>query len=296
MSYRDGLTALRRRRAEGVPLDRREIELRFATLRGGSFDDPDLFVAFADVFNAVCAPAHITFVPQRDRCRIDFDKKQLQFSGELRSAAGDVIGVIERILDFEVGIAWHSRIIVNKRFRDVGIAAILLEHSLRFYQAVELPEVQLTAALTTGPYYWAKLGFQFADAADSAAVQHWFARVNAKLALGLDCVSERPPRDWLLIGADDGCTCTLGMIASAFPSERASIETRAKDNRIGLDEQIPVGKAILLSGPKWRGRLPATRRSISFVQTYVRARLDRAAVLLRTPAEKNPSEPDEPLD
>jgi hypothetical protein len=287
VSYRDGLTALRGRRAQGCPLDRAEIDRRFVELRGGSFEDPDMLLAFADVFNAVCAPPHVIFAPRREKCSVDFDRREIRFGGDLKSAAGDRIGTIDRQLDFDVDVAFHNQIIIAPAFRSVALGAIILRHSLGFYEQVALSEVHLTAGLTTGPYLWAKLGFDFADPRDRAQMQNWFARVNAKLDLGLDCRQPRSAREWASLGTDPRVECSLDAIAAAFANERDKIHERAQDNEIELDAPLTAGKAILLSGPKWHGRLPVSRAAQTLLQVYIGARGARAELRLQTSAKAN---------
>jgi N-acetylglutamate synthase-like GNAT family acetyltransferase len=291
VSYAQNLADVRIREARGGQLDRAEIDRRFSDLRGATFEDVDVFHAFADLFNAVCAPQHITFVPCRQNCALDVDDRQIRIHGILRSAAGDTIGEIQRHLDFRRDLAVHQKLIVNPAFRTVGIGAILLAHSLRFYEAAGISDVHLKAGLSTGPYYWAKLGFEFADAGESAAIQHWFARVNAKLALGLDCRAARSPSEWVLLGDEPKTQCSLGQIASAFPDVANRIETRANDNAIDLTTPIRAGKAVLLAGPDWRGRLTVSRASQTRVLVYVAARAARAEALLCGGRRATPSDP-----
>jgi N-acetylglutamate synthase-like GNAT family acetyltransferase len=291
VSYAQNLAGVRSRKARGGQLDRAEIDQRFSDLHGATFEDTDVFHAFADVFDAVCAPQHITFVPSREHCALDVDDRQIRIQGTLRSAAGDTIGEIQRHLDFRRDLAIHQKLIVNPDFRAVGIGAIVLAHSLRFYEAAGISDVHLTAGLSTGPYYWAKLGFEFSDADESAGVQHWFARVNAKLALGLDCRATRSPSEWVVLGDEPKTECSLGQIAAAFPDVEERIKMRANDNAIELTTPIRAGKAILLAGPDWRGRLAVSRAAQTRVLVYVGARAARAEALLCGGRRATPSDP-----
>lgn len=286
MSELDGaLEAIARRKSHGVALDRDEIVRRFRALRGATFADAGVLEAFSDVFDAVCAPPHIGFEPERDRCQLDAQTCQLRFRGLLRSAAGDKIGEIERALDFQLGQAKHHQIVVNRDFRDVGIAAVILDHSLDFYATCGIQIVKLTAALTTGPYYWAKLGFDF-DGGDAETTRHWMARVNAKLDLGLDCRATRTPLEWLKVGEDERRTLTLGEVAAAFDDEvRDLLTTRARDCKLELDQPIALGKALLLSVPSWEGRLSVTRAARTRIKVYVAAKGDKAANRLQSPID-----------
>lgn len=277
MSYRDGLAALRKRRDGGADLDRDELSRRLEELAGATFEDPDVFAAFGDVFDAVCAPPHITFAPNRRSCSLDTHHRAIHFRGDLKSEAGDTLGSIDRSLDLQLGIAKHNQIIVDKRFRNVALAAIILDHALEFYERIGIREVRLTAALTTGSYYWAKLGFDFADDRDSEATRHWFARVNAKLGLGMDCRETRTATEWLAVGREGGTTCSLGRIADGFPAKRDLLESRAKDIEVDMTEELPLGKALLLSVASWQGRLLVTRRARTRINAYIAAKGDAAA-------------------
>jgi len=281
------LAEIARRRAAGQPLDRAEIDARFQALAGASFDDAGVLTAFADVFDAVCAPPHISFAPELTRCRLDVDRRELRFGGLLKSAAGDRIGQIERHLDFQIGVARHSQIVVNPMFRDVGIAAIILAHSMEFYARVGLNVISLTAALTTGPYYWAKLGFDFAGS-DAETTRDWLAQVSGKLGLGLDCQLPRTPSDWLRAGHDQGLTLSLQQVVDAFPEKRTLLEGRANDCEILMSDQLPLGKALLLSVSSWEGRLVVDKRARTRVRAYVAAKGERAAKRLRNAIDSPP--------
>ena len=281
MGYRDGIGRLRARKALETPLDAEEMQRRFDELKGGRFDDADLLGAFSDVFDAVCAPPNVRFAPDAPKCSLDCERRTVLVEGDLISAAGDKLARIVRELDFANGVAHHGQLIVAKDFRGVGLAAVLLDHALGFYQRVAITEIVLTAALTMGPYYWAKLGFDFEDARDSRQMQHWFARVNAQLDLGLDCIAERKPRAWSQLGIDEGVDCSLGEISERFPEARDRIATRAADIGLDLDERIHAGKAVLLSGPNWNGRLAVSSRARSLVQTYIAAKGTKLADALR---------------
>lgn len=276
------LDAIERSRRNGSRLDRDEVLARFRMLEGATFDDVGVLAAFSDVFDAVCAPEHITFEPDRSRCRLDAARYEIRFGGLLRSAAGDKIGQIERALDFQLGIARHHQIVINPIFRDVGIAALILMHSMDFYVRVGIDTILLTAALTAGPYYWAKLGFNF-HGQDAETTRHWIARVSAKLGLGLDCTQQRSAQEWVGVGRDEGRTLALEAIARAFENEkRELLEARARDCGIAMNEPIPLGKALLLSVSSWEGRLVVDKPARTRVKVYVSAKADGAAKRLQS--------------
>jgi GNAT superfamily N-acetyltransferase len=263
------------------------MDRRFVELTGGSFDDAEIFAAFSDVFDAVCAPPHTQFIPSRDRCRLDPVGRSLRIAGTVTTTKGERVAEVDRKLDFGSRLAHHAMLVVNPEFRNAGLAAVFVLHSIEFYESVGIREIHLQAALTTGPYYWARLGFQFASDPDAELIRTWAARVNAKLGCGLDCRQARTPYQWSQLGNDEGVTLTLGAVAANFADEAERIRVRATDIRIALDEPLHFGKAMLLSGPAWRARLPVSRASKSLLQNYLAGRAERAQIALLERA--NPS-------
>jgi hypothetical protein len=283
VSYRDGLTKCKTRRAKGAILDRDELDQRFADLSGADFGDAEVFEFFRDVFDSVCAPEHTTFSPDRDECVLDTENKIIRMKGLVVSQSGAEIATIFRTLSFRADVAAHNGLIVRPEFRGVGLAAILTLHSLDFYLQAGLDEIRLTAALTFGLYYWAKLGFDFATPAASTATQNWFARVNNKLDLGLDCREERSALRWALLGREEGVSCSLEQIADAFPDRRARLTRRADDINIALDDQIHAGKAILLGGDNWDARMEVSESAQRNLRIYVDSMAERAKKALQGP-------------
>jgi hypothetical protein len=201
--------------------------------------------------------------------------------------SGEKVAEIKRELDFAGRLVHHALLVVRPEFRNAGLAAILVLHSLEFYESVALSEIRLKAGLTTGPYYWARLGFGFESAKDAEAVRVWAARVSAKLNLGVDCLSTRTAYQWSRLGLDEGVHVSLGEIAQGFPDEADRIGVRANDMGLGLDHQVHFGKAMLLAGPSWWGRLVVSRSSRALLENYLAGRADRARDALLGPGNSS---------
>lgn len=289
---------LRRRGAENRPLNRADLEWRIQTLDGASFDDdPELLELFRDVFEATCAPPGLDFVPRREDCSIS--SHGVEFSGRLRFSSGSraEVGTITRRIRIAEDTAHHRTLRIEPQFRGFGLAAIILEHSMGYYLRLGLKEVVLYAALTTGPYYWAKMGFDFNDGIDGATseeVRTWCQRINNNLGLNIDCTYRRTPEEWSSLGRDDNLTCTLEDIASAMPKDLESdkIKTLAIEIGITHDQPIHFGKAALLTGPRWDAIAKVSDPYRSRLLTYIGARSDRTVKAAQESAATEAADPD----
>lgn len=283
MTYRTGLARLRSRREGRSPCDAAEIQRRFDELAGATFDDGDVFRAFSDVFDAVCAPEQTVFSPRRAECHLNTERRQIRIAGTVATQSGDKVAEIKRDLDFGSGLAHHALLVVRPEFRNLGLAAVLVLHSLAFYERAAIKEIRLTAGLTTGPYYWARLGFAFETPADAELVRAWAARVNGKLNLGVDCLTVQTAYQWSRFGLDEDVYLSLGQIAAVFPDDADRIGVRARDVGLALDQRVHFGKAMLLSGPSWRGRMVVSRVSRTLLENYLAGRVNRAGDVLLGP-------------
>lgn len=241
---------------------------------GASFDDRRVLALFRDVFEATCKPDLLAFVPVGDKCSLDCATQTVHIEGKI-TAGRTTIAEIRRTLDFRVGIAHHAQLIVEPDFRGYGIAAIVLRHALDFYARADVRQIALTAALTSGPYYWAKLGFDFLDENAALRVRTWALRVNAKLDLGLDvaALQAASASDLATLGIDDGPAISMAAIADAFPDDRSNIDLRVREQKFNAADEIPAGQAILLSGPKWEGRLLVNQANMRVLDGYVQGKL-----------------------
>lgn len=271
LAYRDEIARIARRRSDDVPCDAAEIERRFAGLEGASFQDVDVFECFRDVFNLTCQPGATVFRPVRDGCSLDTNLKRITIVGEILTQTGEVVASLRRTLDFRNSIAHHALLIVRPQFRGSGLGALIVAHSMEFYLTTGIRHIVLTAGLTTGAYYWAKLGFQFQDEKEANKVHSWALRLSAKLGLGLELASRRSPREWASLGIDENCLVTLESIAVAFAARRDLIESRAKDMEIAMDLPIHFGKAMLLSSEQWGGVLPVRDGTLALFRNYLLA-------------------------
>lgn len=264
------IQAIRRRRAQGVPLDRSEIQRRCVELADTDFDDGEVFREFRDVFDAMCAIERTQFRPARDQCRLDPAAQRIDVGGFLVSTTGEKIAELKRSIDLRAGVAKHVSLLVPPTFRGVGLAASIVLRSLGFYERIGVRDVVLTAGLATGRYYWAKLGFEFAD--DHAALVNWGRRANAALGLGLkpEVFAQMTAFDWAYLEHEgDMPGVSMEQLARALPGEREGIMKRAEMNSIGASDLLPIGKALLLTGPNWDARLRVASPQIGLIETYV---------------------------
>lgn len=100
-----------------------------------------------------------------------FQDKKLQFAASVNNAAGDTVGKIHRIVNFDRGRASvkHELLAFKEQYRGKGMAKSFWRSALPMYDKIGVGKVYTTAALDDGHYTWATWGFQFHDAAARTA-------------------------------------------------------------------------------------------------------------------------------
>jgi hypothetical protein len=127
--------------------------------------------------------------------------------------------------------------------------------------------VVVRAALETGRWYWGRLGFEFVSLAERTALARWGRAVVRALGAAVDVSTTYEARQWALLGSTPPQIGTsLQAIAEAMPRSRFQhfnglrirdyLQLIAQANRLRFDQQIDLGRAIMLSGPDWQGWFP----------------------------------------
>lgn len=200
--------------------------------------------------------------------------------------APNVVAIVERIFLLGEARVHHERLHVADAFRGRAIAPRLMLASFERYDELGIQAVTVHAGLATGRFYWSgKVGFDFLRDADQRYVERWATFVLGALDLPVDLDGISRPQQWALIGTtsdpppsasfsdlatrvtrlsttllDPNGTGVVGSVeAGDVEVEPGMVDLAdhlrkvANDNGIGWDEEVPLGKLIMLSGPDWWG-------------------------------------------
>jgi GNAT superfamily N-acetyltransferase len=186
----------------------------------------------------------------------DHANGQVVFVGNLRMY-GQNAALIKRTL--AVGDRWveHDYFAVEPRFRNRGLAAGLLKTSFDYYDRIGIRVVIVHAALETGRHYWARVGFDFLRDEDRKRVDDWFQKVLTSFGLTYDTSTLGHANDYTTVsGLLPRQTASLSEICNAVGGlNRKKVEKIAEKNSVGMDEQLDLARAIMLTGPDWWGKL-----------------------------------------
>jgi len=205
------------------------------------------------------------------------DGGSLVVTGALRAPAGEFIGSFKRRLQLEPNWAVHEQLVIVPEYRGKGIAPRLLLSSFELYDALGLEEVHVVAGLETGRWYWAHMGFEFLKMEDRDMVRAWASEVCSALEVTVPELGERSSA-----GQIARLTCkrevTLEALAEAMPSQRERLEDEvAEKNGMDMRRPITLGRAIMLTGPQWRGFLQLQGPHRLAFEEAAQERVSRAA-------------------
>ncbi|MFL5953691.1 MAG: hypothetical protein ACJ76I_06250 [Gaiellaceae bacterium] len=282
------------RRAAGIADVGDELRQRIEDLGSLVLDTVDRQQAFAEVFDAL-RPPNFDLFPEPDACAIAQAGHVIRVTGVIVDTANRlVVGHLVRTISLDDGIAEHDLLALQQPYRDHALTPVLIWQSFNFYDQLGLFAVLVHAALHTGRWYWARLGFEFALPRFRTSVGRWGRAVNAALGSPVDVSQFSEARQWALLGstpphagtAADVVETTFEEIAHALPRARwahfggqsfgSYLGIVADANRLRFDQPIPLGRAIMLSGPDWLGFFPlqdsARRQQL---ELYMLSRLRR---------------------
>lgn len=263
----------------GADLRQRIDELGQVTL-----DSQARQAAFGEILDAITPPGFDVF-PFPDECRVDPADHSIELVGAVvDQARRQVVGVINRKLVLDIASVKHEFLRLQRPYRGAGLTPLLLERSLAFYDSIGIRHVHVHAALETGRWYWARLGFDFATPGDRGLVATW--GTIALMALSEKLLPpDSPARRWAQLGSGDPPVLisledlrakmeVLVAAGLADPATRAQFEDLenaysglfgvgwmdvdrfvacAEDNGFAVADDVPIGRAIMLTGPDWNG-------------------------------------------
>ena len=272
-----------RRRAAGIADLAVELRRRVDELGDRPLNTRPLQDTMLEVFEAF-TPAGFALYPIPDDCRVLITGgRQIIVAGTVVDATlRQTVGTMARHLDLDAGSVDHQFLRVQKPYRGGGLALLLLDRSFRFYERVGLQRVTVHAALETGRWYWARLGFEFERPLERLLIASW--GVTCLRALGEPLIApDAPARRWAQLGSGDPPReVTLKQLRDAVSTfvahvadpahqtykqlgtalsarlgadwlDMARFELLAAANEIEIDEPIALGRAIMLTGVDWHG-------------------------------------------
>lgn len=185
----------------------------------------------------------------------------------------------KRHLKLGEGCADHQWLKVAPPLRGIGLSSALLLRSFAFYKSIGLRSVELDAAMEAGKWHWARVGFEFMWPAEAAAVKRWALEVAAAVKPeGLNVAALTTATQFAHMEARRGIT--LAELSKSFPKKAEQIEKVAKQNDLAMDQPIPFGRAVMLTGPRWEGLLDLEGPSYHQFKSYAEAKAEEAARIL----------------
>lgn len=281
-----GITA---RRDRGIPDLGAELRRRISELGDLRLDTPERQRAFSEVFVAF-TPPQFDLYALPDECAISVTDNTIQIVGLLvDTARRQCVGQLWRTITLDLRFANHDLMKLQQPYRANALAPVLINQSFAFYDSIGIIAVFVHAALETGRWYWGRLGFEFFNPAEARAVRRWGSAVVRALGLSVDVAGMREARQWALLGSTPPeVETSFEAIAQAMQQAHYRhfqgvpiadyLRLVAEANRLRFDQQIPLGRAIMLSGPDWHGIFHlfdnARRHQL---EVYMRTKLRQAA-------------------
>jgi GNAT superfamily N-acetyltransferase len=284
------LAAIAARRQRGVPFDGHELARRIDDLGDLNLSKGARHEAFAELY-AAFTPASFRLVPFPDDSAIEAADHRVRVRAVIVDDAHDqVVGEIERDLVLDQGFVRHDLLRIQDAYRGGGLSLVLLNQALPLYRELGLRAVLVHAALQTGRWQWARLGFDFLSDAERGLVMGWatmalvgmgrspiaidsparrlaqlgtgsppeeasledvLAGTQAELAVWQRDPVRKPTADALLTEWDQRALAESQGQLRMLDSQR--IQIIAAGNGVAATDPIPVGKAIMLAGPDWLG-------------------------------------------
>jgi len=282
-----GIAARRRGGAlfDGAELARRIEELGDMRLSKASRHD-----AFAELYGAYTPPG-FRLMPFPDDSAIHVSDHRVFVRAVIADdVERQVVGEIERDLILDHAVVRHELLKLQDAYRGSGVSLVLLGRALPIYRQLGLRAVVLHAALETGRWHWARLGFDFATPSERAIALGWGALALA--GLGREPIDpDAPARRLAQLGTGSppervSMVDVWGAVQAELARWRADPERRraadelvrewdrralaesanrfttfdphrlallAARNGLDVSDQIALGKAIMLAGPDREG-------------------------------------------
>lgn len=262
---------------------RQSIAWRIEKLTNGqTIDLAEHIEDFPEIEAAFSIPnATLELIPGRCEASLE-DGGTLTLVGFLHVRSGvqnHLVAQFQREIRFDQECAEHKWLKVEPEFRGYGISSALLLRSFEFYKALGLTGVELDAGMETGRWHWARVGFEFMWPKDRERVRAWALEVAERLEVhrpGIETFTSATQ----FARMEGSRKVTLGELADAVSPLRGRIEAVAAQNYLQMDTRIQLGRAVMLTGPGWEGRLALQGPSYVQFKSYADAKAEEAKRLL----------------
>jgi hypothetical protein len=234
--------------------------------------------------------------PPGFRLIVDADQSWIDRTGHvIRVAAlisderrSQLVGRVERRFCLDDLYVLHERLELVRKYRGICLAPLLLAHSFRCYDELEMTSVYAHAALETGRWYWARLGFEPSYDDERRLIETWGRLACCALGsvLPRDLLQPEPltARGWALLGKAEDLRVSLAELQAAMaglfsarladpsrstgfsalerelsdrlggpPISQTRFEQVAAKNFVTFNEPIDLGRAVMLAGIDWLG-------------------------------------------
>lgn len=228
-------------------------------------------------------------MPWPDSTSITAAPEELKIDAVLVDEAlhGQAAGEIRRRFSMSTNVLSHDWLRVQRPYRGSGMSHVLLNQAFPFYRDLGLVAVAIHAALETGRWHWARLGFDFAPTS-RPVVETWATVCLAALGQPLLPTGFAASELALLGSAPSGETASFADLLGALereverrladPATASAIQqfiaycdgrlegemsrpTLDKDrlraiadaNGFGYESDAALGKVVMLAGPDWWG-------------------------------------------
>jgi GNAT superfamily N-acetyltransferase len=270
---------------------RQELLWRIEGLTNGqAIDLADHIEAFPEIEAAFSIPnAALELIPGRCEASLE-DGGTLELVGFIHargSGTGHLVAQFHREIRFDHDCAEHRWLKVEPQFRGYGISSALLLRSFGFYRALGISAVELDAGMETGRWHWARVGFDFMWPKDREKVRAWAREVIDRLGVqqaGIDAFISAT--QFALM--EGNRKVSLAELAGAIPEMRERIEAVAAQNYLQMETRIALGRAVMLTGPGWDGRLDLNGPSYVQFKSYADAKAEEARRLLEGEVDSAP--------
>lgn len=240
--------------------------------------------AFRDVFDAFTLPEFTLQVDGKRSWASSENGGTIHFASRLMFEGNDG-GPLVRTLRVGQRWAYHDYLKLDERFRSAGTAPGILHQSFAYFDEIGLEYVAVTAALETGPWYWARCGFNFL-ATSRGPVEQWARIVLAALGSAYDVTRFAHANQFALMGAspDDDVSfadihaalvARLGLSSADADELYRAFDEKARGNGSTMSESMTLGRAVMLTGPPWEGLLRLNGRDRRIFADYARYRIGR---------------------
>jgi hypothetical protein len=139
---------------------------------------------------------------------------------------------------------------IRLRAQRSGYASTLFRHYERLFRDLGFDEFRLSASLSVGKYYWAKEGFDFADASEIDKRKEELRTLVKEKSLPVSEIEI----EWLS-HAYDFARFKREVRIPVYRDTEGYYSLKA-DGRFQEEVVLPLGKAFLLSSPPWEGYKP----------------------------------------